>query len=52
MRPKDIKGKGISQRALYKVRVNLKSGKPLNPKVRIVRGLLEIYKELRTDSND
>lgn len=52
LKPKDVKDKEISQRALYKVKVNVKSGKPLNPKVRIVRGLSELYKEVRTDSND
>ena len=51
LKPKDVKDKGISQRALYKVQTNVKSGKRLNPKVRIVRSPLELYKELRTDSS-
>ena len=49
LRPKDVRDKGISQQALYKVKTNVKNGKHLNPKVRIVRILLGMYKETRTD---
>ncbi len=52
LKPKDVKDKGISQQALYKIKVNIKNGKQLNPKVRIVRSLLNFYKETRTSSNN
>ena len=49
LKPKDVRYMGISQQALYKVKTNVKSGKPLNPKVRIVRILLGMYKDSMTN---
>ena len=49
LKPKDVRDKGISQQALYKNKTNVRSGKLLNPKGRIERILLGMYKETRTD---
>ena len=45
MKPKDVKDKGISQQAPYKIKTKIKSGKYLNPKVKVVRILLTLFKK-------
>ncbi|HLH85624.1 MAG TPA: hypothetical protein VKU79_02025 [Thermoplasmataceae archaeon] len=45
LKTKDVKDSGISQQALYKIKTKIKSGKHLNPKVRIVKILLTLFKK-------
>ena len=36
LKPKDVRDKGISQQALYKIKTRIKIGKHLNLKVKVV----------------
>jgi len=47
LKPKDVKDKGISERTLYKIKLKIKQGKTLNPKTKIVKILLQLYKETK-----
>jgi len=42
--PKDVKDKGILKRILYKIKHKIKQGKTLNSKTKIVKILLQLYK--------
>lgn len=44
LKPKDVRDKGISQQALYKIKTKIKSGKNLNPSVKVVKILLILFK--------
>ncbi len=52
LKPEDVRDKGISQQALYKIKTKIKSGKQLNPRVKVVRILLKLYGDLKTDSGN
>jgi len=52
LKPKDVKDKGISERELKRQKTKIRNGKPLNPKVKIVKILLQLYKEIKLDKND
>jgi len=43
--PKDVMDKGISQQALYYQKSLIKKGKNLNIKQKVVRKLLDLYKQ-------
>jgi len=43
--PLDVKDKGISKMALWKIDNNIKEGKMLNPKTKIVKILIQLYKQ-------
>jgi hypothetical protein len=45
LKPKDVRDKGISQQALYKVKTRIKSGKNLNSRVKVVKILLTSFKK-------
>jgi hypothetical protein len=45
LRPKDVRNMGISKMALWKVKDKIRQGKRLNPKTKIVKILLRLYKE-------
>jgi hypothetical protein len=45
LKTKDVKEKGISQQALYKIKTKIKSGKHLNPRVKVVKILLTLFKK-------
>jgi len=47
LKPKDVVGEGISQQALYYQKSLIKNGKILNPKQKIVRKLLDLYKDIK-----
>ncbi|MGC9176019.1 MAG: hypothetical protein ACP5F1_02960 [Thermoplasmata archaeon] len=47
LRPKDVRDYGISKMALWKIKDKIKQGKLLNPKTKIVRKLIQIYKSIR-----
>ncbi|MGP6207903.1 hypothetical protein ACNF42_07760 [Cuniculiplasma sp. SKW3] len=44
LKPKAVKDKGISQQALYKIKKKIKNSKYLNLKTKIVKILIEFYK--------
>jgi len=46
LKPKDVKDKGISERELKRQKAKIRNGKELNPKVKIVKILLQLYKEV------
>jgi len=45
LKPKNVRDKGISQQALYKIKTKIKNGKHLNPRVKIVKVLLTLFKK-------
>jgi hypothetical protein len=45
LKPKNVRDKGISKMALWKVKDKIRQGKQLNPKSKIVKILLRLYKE-------
>jgi hypothetical protein len=52
LKPKDVGDKGISQQALCYQKSLIKREKPLNVKQKVVRRLLEIYKESKAVSKE
>ena len=47
IKPKDLRDKGISERTLYKIKHKIKQGKILNPKTKIVKILIQLFKETK-----
>jgi hypothetical protein len=47
LKPKDVKDKGISERTLYKIKHRIKEGKILNPKTKIIKILIQLFKETK-----
>ncbi|PYB68472.1 hypothetical protein DMB44_03790 [Thermoplasma sp. Kam2015] len=45
LKPKNIRDRGISHQALYYQRTIIKNGKSLNVKQKVVKNLLQLYKE-------
>ena len=43
---KDVRDKGISERELKRQKAKIRKGKLLNPKVKIVKILLQLYEEV------
>ena len=52
LKPRDVRDEGISQQSLYKIKTRIKSGNHLNLKVKVVRILLKLYGDLKTDSGN
>ena len=50
LKPKDVKDKGILKRTLYKIKHKIKQGKILNPKTKIVKILLQLYKDTKLNN--
>ena len=50
LKPKDLKDKGILKRTLYKIKHKIKQGKALNPKTKIVKILLQLYKDTKLNN--
>ena len=46
LKPKDVVSDGISERELKRQKAKIRNGKQLNPKVKIVKILLQLYKEV------
>jgi len=46
LKPKDVGGDGISERELKRQKAKIRNGKKLNPKVKIVKILLELHKKV------
>jgi len=51
LKPKDVRDKGISERELKRKKANIRKGKLLNPKVKIVKILLQLYREIKLDKD-
>ena len=45
LKPKDVRDKGISKMALWKVKDKVRNGKSINPKTKIVKILIELFKQ-------
>ncbi|MGP6220499.1 hypothetical protein [Caldiplasma sukawensis] len=45
LKPKDVRDKGISERGLKREKAEIRSGKMLNPNTKIVKIILQLYKE-------
>jgi hypothetical protein len=52
LKPKYVRDEGISKRELKRQKAKIRKGKLLNPKVKIVKILLQLYKEIKLDKND
>jgi len=50
LKPKDVKDKGILKRTPYKIKNKIKQGKKLNPKIKIVKILLQLYKNTKLNN--
>jgi len=50
LKPKDVTDKGILKRTLYKIKNKIKQGKTLNPKTKIVKILLQLYKDTKLNN--
>jgi hypothetical protein len=50
--PKDVRNKEISERELKKQKAKIRSGKTVNPKTKIVKILLKLYKETMLNNKD
>ena len=46
LKPKDVRDKGISERELKRQKAKIRNGKQLNPKVKIVKNLLQLHNEV------
>jgi len=46
LKPKDVRDEGISKRELKRQKAMIRNGKQLNPKVKIVKILLQLHKEV------
>lgn len=51
LKPKDVMDKGISERTLYQIKLKIKQGKQLNPKTKIVKILIELFKQHMKEIN-
>jgi len=47
LKPKDVRDKGISERTLYKIKHRIKEENILNPKTKIVKFLIQLFKETK-----
>jgi len=52
LKPKDVRDKGISERELKRQKAKIRKGKLLNAKVKIVKILLQLYREIKLDKNN
>lgn len=52
LKPKDVKDKGISERRLKRKKTEIGKGKMLNPKTKIVKIPLQLYKECKSNSKE
>jgi len=52
LKPKDVMDKGISKMALWKIKNKIKQRKILNPKIKIVKILIQLYKESKPSKEE
>jgi len=50
LKPKGVRDKGILKRTLYKIKHKIKQGKILNPKTKIIKILLQLYKDIKLNN--
>jgi len=50
LKPKDVRDKGILKRTLYKIKHRIKEGKMLNPKTKIIKIVLQLYKDIQLNN--
>ena len=50
LKPKGVRDKGILKRTLYKIKHKIKQRKTLNPKTKIVKILLQLYKDIKLNN--
>ena len=50
MKPKDVKDKGISERTLCKIKHRIKEENILNPKTKIIKFLILLFKETKLNN--
>jgi len=50
LKHKDVRDKGILKRTLYKIKNKIKQGNTLNPKTKIVKILLQLYKDIKLNN--
>ena len=52
MKPKDVRDIGISKRELKRKKAEIRKGKNLNPKTKIVKILVKLYKEYKVKATN
>jgi len=52
LKPKDVMDKGISKMALWKIKNKIKEGKMLNHKTKIIKILIQLYKESKPSKKE
>ena len=52
LKPKDVRDKGISKRELKRKKAEIRKGKILNPKTKIVKILVKLYKEYKVKATN
>jgi len=52
LKPKDVRDWGISKMALWKIKNKIKEGKMFNPKTKIVKILIQLYKESKQSKEE
>ena len=52
LKPKDVKDKGISKMALWKIKNKIKLDRKLNPKTKIIKILIQLYKESKQSKEE
>jgi hypothetical protein len=52
LKPKDVKDKGISKMALWKIKNKIKLDRKLNPKTKIIKILIQLYKESKPSKEE
>jgi hypothetical protein len=52
LKPKDVKDKGISKMTLWKIKNKIKLDRKLNPKTKIIKILIQLYKESKQSKEE
>jgi hypothetical protein len=52
LKPKDVKDKGMSKMALWKIKNEIKLNRKLNPKTKIIKILIQLYKESKQSKEE
>lgn len=52
LKPKDVRDMGISERELKRKKAEIRKGKILNPKTKIVKILVKLYKEYKVKASN
>jgi hypothetical protein len=52
LKPKDVRDNGISKMALWKIKNKIKLDRKLNPKTKIIKILIQLYKESKLSKEE